>query len=126
MEEKIQVRQGHAIDLLAEIHAENIGSFDLVFIDADKQNNCVYFEWALKLTRPGSLIIVDNVVRNVSVTNEDSTDPSVIGVRKLNAFLAKEKRVNASMIQTVGVKGYDGFTIAVVFRSIKKMSIQII
>jgi len=85
-----------------------------VFIDADKPNNTAYFEWALKLTRRGSLIIADNVVRDGAVLDADSADASVQGVRRFNAALAAEPRVAASEIQTVGSKGYDGIAVAVV------------
>ena len=94
--------------------AEGAGPFDLVFIDADKPSTMAYFEWALKLTRRGSLIIADNVVRDGAVIDADSTDASVQGVRRFNAALAAEPRVTASVIQTVGSKGYDGLAFAVV------------
>jgi predicted O-methyltransferase YrrM len=85
-----------------------------VFIDADKQNNAPYFEWALKLSRPGSLIVVDNVVRGGGIVGETSTDVNVQGTRRLFDFLAAEPRVAATAIQTVSSKGYDGFAIALV------------
>ncbi|MET1026138.1 MAG: methyltransferase, partial [Dongiaceae bacterium] len=87
---------------------------DLVFIDADKENNPEYFSWALKLTRPGSLIIVDNVVRNGAVIDAKSNNASVKGTRRLHEMLGAEKRVSATAIQTVGSKGHDGFAIALV------------
>ena len=90
------------------------GPFDLTFIDADKQNNAEYFSWALKLSRPGSLIVVDNVVREGAVIDARSRDTAVQGVRRLNELIATERRVAATAIQTVGVKGYDGFAIALV------------
>ena len=108
----VEVRVGAALDTLPQIAAENRDLFDLVFIDADKVNNAAYFEWALKLTRRGSLIIVDNVVRNGAVADADSTDPSVQGTRALMAKMAAEPRVSATAIQTVGSKGYDGLAIA--------------
>jgi predicted O-methyltransferase YrrM len=110
----VEVRLGAALDTLAKLEAEQAGPFDLVFIDADKVNNPNYFEWALKLTRPGSLIIVDNVVRDGQVANPDSQDPSIVGTRRLHDLIAAEPRVSATAIQTVGTKGYDGFTLALV------------
>lgn len=110
----IDLRVGRALDALPQIAAERRGPFDLVFIDADKENNPGYFEWAIKLARPGSLIIVDNVVRKGKVTEGASTDPMIRGTRRLYDTLSKEKRVGATAIQTVGSKGYDGFLIAVV------------
>ena len=112
--DRIEVRVGKGIDLLPKVAAEKGAPFDLVFIDADKPSNGAYFDWALKLTRPGSLIIVDNVVRGGAVADADSFDSNVKGVRSLAERLAGEKRVKATVIQTVGVKGYDGLAIAVV------------
>ena len=110
----VEVRVGPALDTLPLLAAEGRTPFDLVFIDADKQNTAAYFEWALKLTRPGSLIIVDNVVRDGAVIDENSTDASVLGVRRFFAQLAAEPRVSATALQTVGSKGYDGLAIALV------------
>ena len=110
VENRIQIRVGAALDTLPSVQ----GPIDLTFIDADKQNNAEYFRWALKLSRPGSLIVVDNVVRDGKVIDAHSRDASVQGVRKLNNLLAAEKRVSATAIQTVGSKGYDGFAIALV------------
>jgi predicted O-methyltransferase YrrM len=109
-----EVRVGRALDMLPQVAAEGHGPFDLVFIDADKVNNAAYFAWALKLTRRGSLIVVDNVVRNGAVVDAGSGDPSVQGVRSFNTLLAAEPRVTATAIQTVGSKGYDGLAIALV------------
>lgn len=106
----VEVRVGQALDTLPSVQ----GPLDLTFIDADKQNNAAYFRAALELSRPGSLIVVDNVVRDGKVIDERSRDASVLGVRKLNEMLATEKRVSATAIQTVGSKGYDGFTVALV------------
>jgi predicted O-methyltransferase YrrM len=91
--------------------------FDFVFIDADKPSNPEYFTWALAMTRPGSVIIVDNVVRRGLVADASSTDANVIGVRRLNDLIAAEKRVSATSVQTVGSKGHDGFTLIVVGES---------
>jgi len=110
----VEVRLGPALDTLPQLAAEGRGPFDLVFIDADKVNTAAYFAWALKLTRRGSLIITDNVVRDGAVIDADSADTSVQGVRRFNAALAAEPRVSATVIQTVGSKGYDGFAIAIV------------
>lgn len=108
----IDVRVGKALDTLPTLVDE--GPFDLFFIDADKPNNPNYFTWALELSRPGSVIIVDNVVRGGNVVDATSTDPTIIGTRKLGELIAAEPRVSATMVQTVGSKGYDGFAIALV------------
>jgi predicted O-methyltransferase YrrM len=110
----VELRLGPALETLPQLSAEGRGPFDLIFIDADKPSNTEYFAWALKLSRPGSLIIVDNVVRNGAVIDEASADPRVQGVRRFNEMLAAEPRVIATEIQTVGSKGYDGFAIALV------------
>ncbi|WP_327065443.1 O-methyltransferase [Kitasatospora sp. NBC_01250] len=109
LEKVAEVRTGRAVDSLAELVDDGAEPFDLVFIDADKPSNPEYFAWALRLTRPGSLIIVDNVVRRGAVADAESTDPAVIGVRRLNELVAAEPRVEATAVQTVGSKGYDGF-----------------
>lgn len=111
---KVQLREGLALETLPQIAKEGRAPFDFFFIDADKENNAAYFEWALKLSRPGSLIFVDNVIRDGEVANARSKDSMVQGVRLLNELLAKEKRVIATTVQTVGTKGYDGFTLAMV------------
>ncbi|HZS69886.1 MAG TPA: O-methyltransferase [Burkholderiales bacterium] len=108
--DRVEVRVGPALDTLPQL----AGPFDLVFIDADKQNNPEYFRWALKLSRPGSLIVVDNVVRDGAVLDARSRDGAVQGVRQLYELMAAEPRVAATAVQTVGVKGYDGFAIALV------------
>jgi predicted O-methyltransferase YrrM len=105
---RVDVRLGRALDTLPGL----TGPFDLVFIDADKPNIPEYFRWAVRLTRSGGLIIVDNVIRAGDVMDADSKDDNVIGVRRLNDLLATETAVTATTIQTVGVKGYDGLTIA--------------
>jgi predicted O-methyltransferase YrrM len=110
----VEVRVGKALELLPKLEAENPGAFDLFFIDADKANIPAYFEWALKLSRPGSAIVVDNVVRRGKILEEESEDENVRGVRRFYDLLASETRVSATAIQTVGVKGYDGFALAVV------------
>lgn len=112
--DKVEVRLGQALQTLPFLRSEQLGPFDLFFIDADKANNANYFRWAVELSRPGSVIIVDNVVRRGAVIEESSEDPDVRGVRQLNEAIAAEPRVSATAIQTVGSKGYDGFTLALV------------
>jgi len=112
--DRVEVRLGPARATLPELAAEGRGPFDLVFVDADKPSNPDYFRWALRLTRPGSLIVVDNVVRDGKVVDAASDDPSVQGVRRLNELVAAEPRVGATAIQTVGLKGYDGLLVALV------------
>ncbi|GED72890.1 O-methyltransferase [Brevibacillus reuszeri] len=114
----VEIRLGDALDSLAQLDAEGLGPFDLFFMDADKQSNSEYFQWALNHSRKGSLIITDNVVRNGRVVDEASTDPSVLGVRRFAEHVAAEPRVSATALQTVGSKGYDGFAIAVVTEEI--------
>jgi predicted O-methyltransferase YrrM len=114
LSDKVELREGPALETLPELAAEGIEPFDFLFIDADKQNNAGYFEWALKLSHPGSLILVDNVVRDGAVADLTTKDPMVKGVQRLNDLLSKEKRVCATTVQTVGSKGYDGFTLALV------------
>ncbi len=108
------MRVGRALETLPKMAAEGRGPFDLVFIDVDKPANPDYFEWALALSRPGSLIVIDNVVRDGKVIEAASRDPDIIGVRRLFDVMAKDPRVVASAMQTVGVKGYDGFAMALV------------
>jgi predicted O-methyltransferase YrrM len=110
----VDVRVGRALETLPDLVAEGRGPFDLIFIDADKTGYPAYFAWALKLCRRGSVIIADNIVRQGAVADAASADSSVQGVRHFNALLAAEPRVSATVIQTVGSKGYDGFAIAVV------------
>jgi predicted O-methyltransferase YrrM len=112
----VQQRLGRAMNTLPKIAAEGIGPFDFVFIDADKESTAEYFEWALRLSRPGSAILVDNVIRDGEVANAKTADPRVLGIRRFNEAVARETRVSATTIQTVGSKGYDGFTLALVLR----------
>jgi predicted O-methyltransferase YrrM len=111
--EMVEVVVGPALETLPRIEADRRGPFDFVFIDADKPNNPNYFAWALKLARKGSVIIVDNVVREGAVVDANSKDPRVQGTRRLFEMLAAEPRVSATAIQTVGSKGYDGFALAI-------------
>ena len=111
LEDRIELRLGQAIETLPKLAAENRGPFDLIFIDADKPSIPQYFDWALKLSRPGSVILVDNVVRDGALADATNRDPSIQGVRRLHELLALEPRTVATTIQTVGNKGYDGFTL---------------
>jgi predicted O-methyltransferase YrrM len=110
----VDIRLGKALDTLPRLVQEGAGPFDLVFLDADKPSNPAYLEWALKLTRPGSVIVADNVVREGAVTEADSSDPRVQGVRRFTELIAAHPRLTATTLQTVGEKGYDGFTLALV------------
>jgi predicted O-methyltransferase YrrM len=112
--DRIDVRLGAALDTLPRLAERGEGPFDFIFIDADRQNLSEYFDWALRLSRRGSVILVDNVVRKGGVIDAASTDPNIIGVRRFGARLAAETRVSATIIQTVGSKGYDGFAVALV------------
>ena len=107
----VQVRVGAALDTLPQLATEGRGPFDLIFIDADKVNTPLYFTWALRLSRPGSLIIVDNVVRDGAVADPATSDVSVQGMRHFFDLVRAEPRVEATAVQTVGVKGYDGLAI---------------
>lgn len=109
--ERVTVRVGPAAESLAQLAAEGAGPFDLVFIDADKPTTADYYTWARTLTRPGALIIVDNVVRGGAVVDADSTDASVQGIRRFNERVAEDAGVSATAVQTVGSKGYDGLAL---------------
>jgi len=112
--ELVEQRVGPPLESRQQLSAEGLRPFDLIFIDADKSTTPEYFEWALKLGRPGTLIIADNVVRRGELIDQESRDPSVRGMRTFVERLAEEPRVFATVIQTVGSKGYDGFAIALV------------
>jgi predicted O-methyltransferase YrrM len=114
LEKIVEIRLGQALGTLKQLVAEKRGPFDFIFIDADKESYADYFSWSLKLSRPGTCIIADNVVRNGAVIDPADADPRVQGVRRFNELLAAESRVTATTIQTVGSKGYDGFTLAIV------------
>jgi len=116
LDDRVEVRLGMALDLLPGL-AESPEPFDFIFIDADKPNNAAYFDWALRLSRVGAIIIVDNVVRGGDVVAAASDSPTVQGVHRFLERLAAEPRVSATAIQTVGSKGYDGFAIAFVTSS---------
>lgn len=110
----VEVRIGPALTTLPQLAAEKAGPFDMIFIDADKPNYPEYLAWSLKLSRPGSLIVADNVVRGGAVLDDAAADPNVQGARRFHDMLAAEPRVSATAIQTVGAKGHDGFAIAIV------------
>lgn len=109
---RVEIRVGPALESLARMASENFGPVDLTFIDADKENNAAYFDWVLKLSRSGAVIVVDNVVRGGAVADARSNDGAVLGVRRLVERIESESRVSATAIQTVGTKGYDGLLIA--------------
>jgi predicted O-methyltransferase YrrM len=110
----VEIRVGAALDALAKLQNESKEPFDMIFIDADKSNNAQYVRWAIKLSRPGTLIIIDNVVRDGAVIDAASTDKDVQGARELFELLANEPRLSSTAVQTVGVKGYDGIAFAIV------------
>ena len=116
LESKVEIRTGKALDLLPQIKAEAKKPFDLIFIDADKPPYTEYFQWAVKLARPGALIIADNVIRGGTVLNSNSKDEKVLGVQRFNRMLATNSDVTATILQTIGIKGYDGMAIAIVNR----------
>lgn len=109
---RVEIRVGAALDTLPALASEAPPPFDLVFIDADKRSNVDYLDWALRLARPGATIVIDNVVRDGAVLDGASADESVRGVRALAERLAREPRVEATVLQTVGSKGWDGFVLA--------------
>lgn len=112
--EKVEIRTGRAIDSLAALQAEGAAPFDLVFIDADKPGNTDYVRAAMALSRPGTAIIVDNVVREGGILDAASTDAAVRGTQRLFEMLAAEPRLDATAVQTVGAKKWDGFVLALV------------
>ena len=112
LSEIVEIRVGRALDSLAQLLTEGAGPFDFIFIDADKPSNTEYLAAALKLARPGAVIIVDNVVRDGQVVDADNQNPNVQGARRFLEALAVEPRLEATAVQTVGAKGYDGFVLA--------------
>ncbi len=112
--EHVDLRVGRAVESLAALTVAGAEPFDMIFIDADKSGYPAYLDWALKLSRPGTLIVADNVVRDGKVIEENSTDPDVQGVRRFTELVAAEPRLCATVLQTVGIKGHDGFALAVV------------
>jgi predicted O-methyltransferase YrrM len=111
LSDRVDVVLGEALDTLGSLVE---GSFDLVFLDADKANNPEYLQWSLRLTHPGSVIVADNVVRGGDVLDATSIDPTIVGTRRFAEMLGANPSISASAVQTVGAKGYDGFAIAVV------------
>jgi predicted O-methyltransferase YrrM len=114
LSERVEVRVGPANESLSTLVTVTSEQFDLIFIDADKQGYPEYLRWALKLSHPGTVIVADNVVREGKVIDAQSNDANVQGVREFTAQLAAEPRLSATVLQTVGVKGYDGFALAIV------------
>jgi predicted O-methyltransferase YrrM len=118
----VELRLGSASDTLPQISAEGLGPFDLIFIDADKKSIPSYFEWALRLSRPGGIIIVDNVVRDGRVVDSESDDPDIQGVRRFLEMVGENATVSGTAIQTVGLKGWDGFAMLRVVSDHKRRS----
>ncbi len=112
--DRVDLRMGPALHLLPMLESESAGPFDFIFIDADKQSNAEYLKWALRLSRVGTTILVDNVVRDGKVIDDKSKDPDVVGTRRMAELIANEPRLSATVMQNVGAKGYDGFLLAVV------------
>ncbi len=112
--EKVEIRVGPALETMAELAEEDFGPLDFTFIDADKVNTPHYFAWALEHSRPGALILADNVVRYGALADAEDPDPNIKAQRQFHRMLAEQPRVFATTIQTVGAKGHDGFTLAVV------------
>lgn len=110
----VEIRVGRALDLLPQLEANHEGPFDMIFIDADKPPYTEYFQWALKLSRPGTLIVADNVIRDGKVLDKNTTDEMVQGAQRFNTFLANSPSVTATIIQTVGSKMHDGMALAIV------------
>jgi len=112
--EIVEIRVGRAIDTLPQLLAEELHPFDLIFIDADKPSNSAYLDWAMRLSRPGTVIVVDNVIRNGEVTDPLSGNAGVRGSREAFENMGSNAHLSATALQTVGVKGYDGFAIGIV------------
>ncbi len=111
---KVELRIGPALDSLPQLHRENTPPFDLIFLDADKPNNPNYLDWAIRLSRPGTIIICDNVIRDGGILDPEDEDPAILGTRSLFKRLHAEPRLDATALQTVGSKGHDGFVLAIV------------
>ncbi len=112
--DRVDIRVGPAAESLQALVASGAAPFDFIFIDADKAGYPDYLDWSLKLSRPGTLIVADNVVRDGKVTEPDNPDPNIQGVRRFTDLIAAEPRLSTTVIQTVGSKGYDGFALAIV------------
>lgn len=108
--DRVDIRVGRGVDVLPTL----VGGFDLVFIDADKESNTIYLDWAAKLGHPGTVVVLDNIGREGEIVRDDSTDPKVVGTREGLRMLGEDPRFDATALQTVGAKGWDGFAIAVV------------
>lgn len=113
----VDLRLGPALETLPRLESEGLGPFDLVFIDADKEGYPTYFDWSVRLSRQGTLIVADNVIRAGGVVDPDTDDARVLGVRRFNELVAADPRVSATAVQTVGSKGHDGFTLALVLET---------
>jgi predicted O-methyltransferase YrrM len=113
---RVDLRIGPAAKSLAALAAEPAAPFDFMFIDADKAGYPEYLQWSLKLSRPGTLIVADNVVRDGKVIDPESSDPNIQGVRRFTELIAAEPRLSTTVLQTVGSKGYDGFAMAIVLK----------
>ncbi len=114
LSDKVEVRQGAALEILQQLYAERSDPFDMIFVDADKSGYVDYFEWSLRLSRPGTLLVFDNVIRQGKVLDPTSSDLDTVGVERLNGALAISHLVSAVALQTVGIKGHDGLALAVV------------
>jgi caffeoyl-CoA O-methyltransferase len=114
LSDKVEIRVGKAMEILQQLKQENRDPFDLIFIDADKEPYAEYFEASLELSRPGTFIIADNVIRDGEVMNEKSKDSFVNGVQRFNKLLAKKTNVTSTIIQTVGIKSHDGISLSIV------------
>ncbi|HWZ96469.1 MAG TPA: O-methyltransferase [Candidatus Dormibacteraeota bacterium] len=114
LEGQVEVRVGDATKTMPELVAEGTGPFDLIFLDANKDGYPIYYDWSLKLSRKGTVIIADNVVRDGGVADPENKDASIKGIQRLKEIVAADRRVNATAIQTVGSKGYDGFAMMIV------------
>jgi predicted O-methyltransferase YrrM len=112
--DRVDLRIGPALQILPMLQSDGTGPFDFIFIDADKQSNAEYVKWALRLSRVGTTIVVDNVVRDGKVIDGKSKDPEIVGTRRMADMIANEPRLSATVMQNVGAKGYDGFLLAVV------------
>ena len=108
--DRVDIRVGRGVDVLPTL----VGGFDLVFIDADKESNTIYLDWAAKLGHPGTVVVLDNIGREGEIVRDDSTDPKIVGTREGLRMLGEDPRFDATALQTVGAKGWDGFAIAVV------------
>jgi predicted O-methyltransferase YrrM len=115
--DRVEIRLGSALDSLAKLVEQGSGPFDFIFIDADKENTRAYFEWSLKLSRVGTVIVVDNVVRDGGIADANVNNSQVLGMREWLAEVNGDKRVDVTAIQTVGSKGYDGFALAYVIEA---------